>query len=326
MNMAYKMNKSWERERSSIHSPEGVDELKRNVKWGLLRLYTGMAESMWKWTFPEGFEEMQDMSWGTAPEYFMFNNGQAVWFKDDITEQFHILPFCTTSRGINIYGKPVEWSPVPVGWDDIKGTDNPAIQRIHDMKLNSTNSVIMRNDLYGESDRGYVESMVNEMVDNTLTLNQLQLIAKCPFVFNVTEDNVLSAKNYFLMLAENRPIIFTNALGDKTIPSVEVTNVPIDVALFDLFDRWECQLLTYLGIPCVPITKRAQQTVSEVQSNDSKLYIRRQEKLNQRQRACDKLKDIFGVDVTVESVIDSLADEQMTFDVVEEDSGGIEHE
>lgn len=324
--MAYKMNKSWEKERSEIHSPEGVDELKKNVKWGLLRLYTGIAESMWSYDFPEGFEQMQDMSWGTAPEYFMFNNGQAVWFFDDATQQYHILPFSTTSKGINIYGKPVEWSPVPVGWDDIKGTDNPAVVRIHDMKLNSTNSVIMRNDLHGEGDRAYVESMVNEMVDNTLTLNQLQLIAKCPFVFNVTEDNVLSAKNYFLMLAENRPVIFTNALGDKTIPSVEPTNVPIDVALFDLFDRWESQLLTYLGVPNVAITKRAQQTVSEVQSNDSKLYIRRQEKLKQRQMACDRLKEVFGVTVTVHSLIDELADEAMTEEKAEEDAQGDEHE
>jgi hypothetical protein len=324
--MAYKMNKSWEKERSEIHSPEGVDELKKNVKWGLLRLYTGIAESMWSYDFPEGFEEMQEMSWGTAPEYFMFNNGQAVWFFDDGSQQYHILPFCTTSKGINIYGKPVEWSPVPVGWTDSAIGNNPAVEHIRNLKLNSTNSVIMRNDLHGEGDRAYVESMVNEMVDNTLTLNQLQLIAKCPFVFNVTEDNVLSAKNYFLMLAENRPVIFTNALGDKTIPSVEPTNVPIDVALFDLFDRWESQLLTYLGVPNVAITKRAQQTVSEVQSNDSKLYIRRQEKLKQRQMAMDRLKEVFGVTVTVHSMIDELADEAMTEEKAQEDAQGDEHE
>lgn len=324
--MSYKMNKSWEKDRDSVHAPEGIDELKQNVKWGMLRLYTGMAESMWRYDFPEGFEDMQEMSWGTAPERFMFDNGQAVWFKDEATQQYHILPFTTNTKGINMYGKPVEWSPVPVGWDDMKGSRNPAVTRIHNLKLNYDNSVIMRNDLHGAGDRGYVESMVNEMVDNTLTLNQLQLIAKCPFVFNVSEDNVLSAKNYYLMLAENRPVIFTNALGDRVIPTVESTNVPIDTALFDLFDRWESQLLTYLGIPNVAITKRAQQTVSEVQSNDSKLYIRRMEKLHQREMAMDRMKEVFGVDVKVHSVIDELEEEAVTDETVQEDSGGTEHE
>ena len=78
----------------------------------------------------------------------------------------------------------------------------------------------------------------------------------------------------------------------------------IDPALFELFDRFECQILEYIGFPCVPITKRAQQSVSEVTENDDKIRVRRMEKLKQREKACERIKEIFGVDISVVSVID----------------------
>lgn len=309
--MSYKMNKSWERERESVHSPEGVDELKKNVKSGLVRQYTGLCESMWRYEFSDPrFDLMREMSRDTVPEKFLFNNGDCCWFVDPGTDTIHCLPYVYDTGGLNMYGFPTQWRPVPVGWDDNR-TMPQSMQRIHDLILDSDNSVVMRNDLFGASDKAFTESMVNELVDNVLTMNQLQLIAKCPFVFNVSEDNLLSAKNYFLALAENKPVIFTNLNGERTDPVVQATNTSIDPALFEVFDRFECMLLTYYGFPCVPITKRAQQTVSEVQSNDSKLYVRRQEKLRQREQACERIGQVLGATITVVSVVDEQAEQAM---------------
>lgn len=302
-----KLNKSWERTRSDgVHSPEGVETLRRDVKRGLTRLYTGMAESMFTYDFPPEMDTMLTLSQGTVPERFLFENGQAVFFRDPAGD-LQCLPFVMNSDGINIYGKPVSWSPVPVGWQNTPRPFNPAITALMSAHLTYEDSVIIRNDLFGEGDKAYVEAMVSELVDNVLTLNQLQLISKMPFVFNTSEDNVLTAKNYFLMLSSDKPVIFTNSLGEDTRPKTEPLSTGIDTALFDLYDRWESQLLTYLGIPNVPITKRAQQTVSEVQSNDTRLYLRRQEKLRQRQAAMNRLQEVFGVTCTVTSVIDDLS-------------------
>lgn len=303
-----KMNPSWEnpKGKNELHSPRGVEELRRNVKSGLVRFYTGIAESMWRYEFSDPrFDLMRQMSRDTVPEKFLFNNGECCWFVDPKSDTIHCLPYVMDTEGINMYGYPMEWSPIPVGWD----ANRPmpvAMTRIHDMKLNEENSVIMRNDLFGGNDLSYTESMVNALVDNVLTMNQLQLISKCPFVFNVTEDNILTAKNFFLALSTDQPVIFTNLLGDRTQPMVESTQMKIDPALFEIFDRFECMLLTYYGYPCVPITKRAQQTVSEVQSNDSKLYARRQEKYNQRRQACERISKVLGATITVVSVVDEL--------------------
>lgn len=304
-----KLNKSWERTRTEVHSPVGVEQLRRNVKYGLMRKYMGIAETMFEYDLSDPrFEDMNVMSQDTVPEKFLMRNGECVWF--DWHGSIHCLPM-VADNGVNIYGKPSAWRPVPVGWTDgMRG--NPAyadVTAMRDTPLTYENSVVMRNDIFGGNDYDYIESMVNELVDNTMTMNQLQLIAKAPFVFNVTEDNLLSAKNFFLALCSDKPAIFTNANGERPVPVVESTQMKIDPSLFELFDRFECQILEYIGFPCVPITKRAQQSVSEVQSNDAKIYVRRQEKLRQRQKAVDRINGMFGTNVTVTSVIDDLANE-----------------
>lgn len=303
--MTSKINKSWEKSRNEVHSPKGVEKLREDVRYGLMRKYMGIAETMFRYDGMEDerFQDMQVMSQDTVPEQFLMRNGQCVWFT--IAGQVHCLPL-VMSGGINIYGKMSSWYPVPVGWDDTKRGQSEEVDRIRDTLLDVNNSVVMRNDLFGGSDLPYIEAMVDELVDNTMTMNQLQLIAKSPFVFNVSEENLLSAKNFFLAMCEDRPAIFTNANGERPVPVVESTQMKIDPALFELFDRFECQILEYLGFPCVPITKRAQQTVSEVQSNDAKIYMRRQEKLRQRQKACERINEMFGTNLRCISVIDEL--------------------
>lgn len=321
--MGKSVNPSWERidRDGSPHSPRGIAALKVNVKRGLIRKYVGLGESMFRYDgLDDGrFEDMCIMSQDTVPEIFLMRNGECVWF--EWHGAIHCLPV-VANTAINIYGKPANWSPIPVGWtDNLAGTLSPDISEIRALKLTAENSVLMRNDLFGGSDLPYIEAMVDELVDNVLTLNQLQLLAKNPYVFNVTEDNLLTAKNYFLAICQDKPAIFTNSFGDSAAPVSESVGVAIDTALFELYDRWECQLLEYLGFPCVPITKRAQQSVSEVQSNDAKIYIRRQEKLRQREMAVDRINQLFGTNLSVVSVIDELAE-----DTVVDENGDMDND
>lgn len=319
-----KMNPSWEKIREDVHSPPGVEQLKKSVKAGLTRKYAGIIESMFRFEFesPE-FEDMRIMSQDTAPEKFLYRNGECVFFKDEATGQIHCLPL-VMNGGINIYGKMTSWHPVPVGYsDNLAGTYSEEVERIRNTLLTAENSVVMKNDMFGKGDFDYVDSMVNELVDNILTMNQLQLLASIPYVFNVTEDNILTAKNFFLAVAEHRPAIFTNALGDKVIPAIEKTDVKIDPALFELFDRFECQLLESVGFPCVPITKRAQQSAAEVESHEEMVFGKRQERLRLRKVACERMEKMWGVKVNVISVLDEDFIEQNN-DEAPEDDGNVQ--
>lgn len=324
-----KIPKPWEREKSGQpHSPPGIERLKSNAKAGLMKFYAGIAEMMFEYrglAEAEQFRDALQMSRDTIPEKFLYRNGECCVFK--VGDQLHILPV-VYEGGINMYGHIARWHPIPVGWTDDAGNYSPELAAIRNLDLGPENSVILRNDLFGQSDLSYVETMIDELVDNILTVNQLQLLASVPYVFNVTEDNVLSAKNFFLAIAERRAVIFTNALGEKVVPATENTGVKIDPAIFEIYDRWECMILEALGFDCVPITKRAQQTVSEVQSNDGKIRMKRREKLLQRQRDWDRVNAMFGTNITVVSILDEMEAEEEAREEAREDpkDGGMENE
>lgn len=305
---------SWEQPKGKdqIHSPAGVDALRKSVKAALKKKYATIIEGRWRWDLKDPrLADMARMSQGTAPEKLLFQSGKGVWL--ELFGQFHYLAY-TAIGGINLYGFPVQWHPIPAGWEEEKRGENVILDEIADMVLDDSNSVIMRANLFGNSDSDFVDSMVALLVDNMLTLNQLQLLSKSPYIFRVTPENRLAAQNFYLALSQDKPMIVIGQDGEDPSPYVEMTQVKIDPTLLELLDKWECELLESFGIPAVPITKRAQQTVSEVQSNDSMLKIIRDQHLRERQRACDRLKELFNLDISVTSVIDELMEEMSVRD------------
>lgn len=324
--MGKKINPSWERERESIHSPEGVKDLRRELKDALVRKYCGLAENMWKYNF-EDFPEFEDMLLMTRddqPEKTLMQNGIGVWF--EINGQWQFLP-CVMNAEINIYGNPVGWSPIPVGYvDAIDRGKSPVRDRIRDMKLDATNSVLMKDSLYGRSDYAVICKAVDALVDDYLTINQLTLLSKSPYVFRVGPDNILDAKNYFLALAEDKPAIFKYNSVEELTAVTEQTGVTIDTGLFDVLRQWENMLLEQLGIPGSQKTqKRAQQTVDEVNMGEDMTSLRRKEKYKYRKLAIDRLNRMAGTSVEVISVIDSEVDNrEMEGSETEDAMGGEE--
>jgi hypothetical protein len=300
---------NWENEdNDKVHSPNGVLELRKSIKAGLTQKYVGIIESMFQY---EGFDNpkfelMQEMSRDTVPEKFNYMNGKCCWFLDEPSDSIQVLPF-NTKGGINIYGNFESWRPIPVGYEaDKRIGKKEEVDRIYNLDLNTKNSVIMKNDIMGSPDNYYVNAMINELVDNQLTLNQLQLLAKCPFIFKTTEDNVLSANNFFLALSSDKPVIFTNKLGEDILAITEQTKSAIDPQLFNLMDRFDSNILEYVGIPCVPITKSAQQTDNEINSGGEKIVLKRLEKYNQRTKALERVNKLWGTNVKCISIIDAM--------------------
>ena len=307
--MGKKINPSWEKERGSIHSPEGVKDLRRELKDALVRKYCGLAENMWKYNFEDfpQFEDMLLMTRDDQPEKTLMQNGIGVWFA--LNGQWQFLP-CVMNSEINIYGNPVGWSPIPVGYVDSIDRGKSAVRdSIRDMKLDATNSVLMKDNLYGRSDYSVICKAVDALVDNYLTINQLTLLAKSPYVFRVGPDNILDAKNFFLALAEDKPAIFKWNSVEELTAVTESTGVTIDTGLFDVLRQWENMLLEQLGIPGSQKTqKRAQQTVDEVNMGEDMTSLRRKEKYKYRKLAIDRLNQMAGTNVEVISVIDSEVD------------------
>ena len=304
------LNKSWETPRGNeMHSPAGVKELRGALKDALVRKYCGIAESMFKWNFPEEFSDMQLMSRGDEPEKTLLRNGIGVFFK--LHDQVHFLPVIYDGT-INIYGNPTTYRVMPVGWESTPTGVNPEVDKIREMVFDVDNSVIMRDNLFGRSDYQIIDKACSALVDTMLTLNQLVLLAKSPYIFRVTDDNKLDAKNFFLALSQDYPAIFRRSgMGEEVEDITEETGSEIDTGLFDVYRQWENILLEQLGVPgSQPTQKRAQQTEAEVTLGDDMVSIRRKEKYRMREQACDRMKELWGISVSVESLIDTQADEE----------------
>lgn len=310
--MARKINPSWERTDDKIFSPPGIESLRESVKYGLTKKYYGLAQSRFKWSFGSDFDDCVVMSKGLQPERSLFESGEAVIFRDPATDQCHILPL-TYEGGINIYGNFTQWHPVPVGWSEMKTPSyGDAVGRLMSLKLDAENSVIIRNDRFGTGDKAFIDSMISELTECILTDNQLILLSRMPLIFSVDQDNLLTAKKIYLNLSKGEPVIYKNNLGEN-VEYTSPTGVKIDTGLFELFDRFECQILDYLGTSCVPITKRAQQSVAEVESNSDKISLRLQEYFAERERACERVKEVLSAELNVENVID-LKEKEVNMD------------
>lgn len=306
--MSKKLNPSWERTRNETHSMEGVDDLRKNLRAELTRKYLILAQSMFEYNMKDidRFRDILRMSRDKAPERWLVSNGQVCAF--DYEGQILFLPI-VQQGGLNICGEITGWSPLPAGYEDNRHR-NPVFEEIASLTLDWENSVLWSNNRFNQGDRDIIDSHVALLLDNILTVNQLQLLAKAPFIMEVTEDQLMDAKNMFLSICQDRPVIYTNKSGEK-LTVVHQTGVKMDPALLDIFRHWENLLLEALGIPgSVQNTKRAQQSVDEINMAEDKTSMIRHDKLLQRQNAVDRMNELWDLGLTVTSVIDSQLDDE----------------
>ena len=297
---------SWNRDRDKPHSIPGMESLRLTSKDAIGAMMRSVAGQLFEWDLSSPrFETMREMSLDSMPERTLYDHGQAVIveYGDDL----HILP--AVPEGVNIYGEPLSWR---VQCDAASGrVYDDLIQR----RWTSEDSVLIRNDVLGKPDRAVIDGLLTQLADCELSISQMQLLAGNPVAFYVAQDQVLTAKNMYLAMAERVPAIFVSPLAQDGKPDVLDVGKGIDPGIFDIFDHWMSDALNFLGVPTTEITKRAQQTVGEIESGTDKATARRAEKLRMREWACERARKVFGVEMSV-----SLTEIGETEEVMEDDS------
>jgi hypothetical protein len=304
-------NPSWERAGFAdvFHSPAGIRKFKDCLKDGLTRKIVGMAESMWAYKLEdEAFQDFCLMSLDCEPEKTLMKTS-GCWFEIPGTGQLHFLP-AVLEGGINIYGNFAGWHPMPIGYVDGIDSGKDAVRdSIRNLHLDATNSVLMRDNLFGKSDYEFIVESVNALVDTCMTISQLTFLMKAPFIIRVPQSRINDAKQFMLAIASDALYILQYADTEEMQTAVEQTGVTFDPGLFDIYRHWENQLLAQLGIPGAQVTqKRTVQTEDEIHLGDDMITLRRQEKFRMRKLAIDRVNRMFGTHAEVISVIDSMQD------------------
>lgn len=255
--------------------------------------YQLLGTSIFEW---EGLTELDIPVY--EPENTLYKQGQACMLQVPGTDSYAILPVAYGSEKLDIYGRPTEWRAYCVG-------DSPIADKIRNTKLSSTEvpgtqpSVLIWNDYTRMPSQKYVRLMLAKMVNVDIALESNINIQKTPILINCNQTNLLTAKNFYNAIMENEGVFKSNDMEDMSIDVLNLGVQFIGAELSDQYKTFENRILEYFGINNLPVEKQERMLTGEVSSNDDKTGLMFESRLLMRERACEEMKDIFGLDITV---------------------------
>lgn len=238
---------------------------------------TELATVMFEWT---GLPETVD------PRYLelsLFSKGMAVFFQDPVLG-FLALPFAAQG-GYNVYGVPTTRRAIaPNGYNSPVLTDE--------------NSVIIYNNYIHTNSMLDTEMFSRRLYEQDRTIDLNIKAQKTPILIACSETQRLTMKNLYMQYDGNEPFIF----GDKNLDlngiKVLSTGAPYvaDKIRNEKTATWN-EALTYLGISNTNVEKRERLISDEILRSQGGTIASRYSRLDMRRQACDKINELFGLNV-----------------------------
>ena len=265
------------------------------LRKALRAYYKNIAIGMFEW---KGFNETIPIRY---PERWLYENGCCVYCEPDGMEGV-LLPVALTNINKNLYGEPAQWRAVGIG---------EYASKINDRVLDDTNSVLIRNDQLYENSANYVNYVVEQMINAELTMRMNINANKMPFVFRTNQNTALQNKNTFLDIYECEPVMFKEEFAKEEFEILN-NNVPfIAPDLAKIYDIYSYRILSYLGVKSIPVEKKERLLVDEIGANDEEKEYIRSARLEQRKIACEQMKRVFNIDISVEYKEEQIDDRDM---------------
>ncbi len=238
--------------------------------------------------------------WKNAPdsldqrylELALFRDGAAVVFEDEVMGLVGLRVIL--GGDLDVYGVPDERRAYGVGGPGGKG---PGYQRA----LDETNSVVVFNnqlrtptwpELWSYAQR---IARLDSIIDTNVGAQRTPVLIACD------ESQRLTMKNVYMKWEGDEPVI----MGDRSLrpESLRVlrTDAPyVADAMYELKTNYMNEVLTFLGISNVNITKKERLVTSEATQSQGFTYMMRYSPLEERRKAAEKINEMFGTNIEVE--------------------------
>lgn len=233
-------------------------------------------------------------------ELALFMNGSAVFFQDDVLEDYVALDVICSGR-LDVYGNPVL---------------RKAYSRYNNYQklLKGNNSVIIWNNYLRTNSVLDVEMFAKRLYNLDRIIDVNANAQKTPILIKCDETQRLTMLNVYKEYDGNSPVIF----GDKALNSngLEVlsTGAPyVADKIYMLKTQIWNEALTYLGISNINVQKKERLITDEVTRNQGGIIASRYSRLECRREAVKKINDMFGLNIEVNYRED--------FQTVDEDDG-----
>lgn len=250
-------------------------------------------------TYTQYFNRLMELSismfeWKNLPstcdvrylELALFMNGSAVFFQDDVLEDYVALDVICSGR-LDVYGNPVL---------------RRAYSRYNNYQklLKGNNSVIIWNNYLRTNSVLDVEMFAKRLYNLDRIIDINANAQKTPVLIKCDETQRLTMLNVYKEYDGNSPVIF----GDKALNSngldVLSTGAPyVADKLYTLKTQIWNEALTYLGISNINVQKKERLITDEVTRNQGGTIASRYSRLESRREAARKINEMFGLNIEV---------------------------
>ena len=259
----------------------GESAIRNNGTYGFyLERLTELAISMFEWkNLPKELDPR-------FLELTLFQDGQAVWFRDDDLEKYLALQVITNGR-LHVYRVPIDRRAFAVnGYQRELNIDNSVIIYNNYLRTNSYKMCVL-----------YAKKLYN--LDRIIDVNANA--QKTPVLIRVSETQRLTAINTYKEWDGNQPVIVGEKDLDPNMLTVLKTDAPyVSDKLYQLKTQYWNEALTYLGISNLNIQKKERLVSDEVVRAQGGTIASRYSRLEARREACDKINEMFGLNVEVD--------------------------
>lgn len=218
-------------------------------------------------------------------ELTLFENGQAVFFVDDV---LGYLCLQTTINGkLNVYRIPVKRRAYATNG--------------YQKNLTEKDSVIIYNNLIRTNSILDVEMFAQRLYNLDRAIDVNANAQKTPILIQCSENERLSMVNLYKEYDGNSPVIYGNKNLDVKGLTVLRTDAPyVADKLYNLKTQYWNEALTYLGIANINTQKKERMITDEVNRNMGGVVASRFSRLEARKQACKMINNMFGLDIDVD--------------------------
>lgn len=251
----------------------------------LNKYWKNIAINIFEW---KGLEDISPSLTSEIIEETLYDKGSCIFFKDS-NLGYMALPAVSNNR-LNVYFKPTQFRAVGCGYNK---------------EYNIDNSVLIKNNSLKTPTADIVNYYTYKLADIELTKDLHRNAHKTPIILETTEDTLLTAKNIFKQIMSKEPVIFKNKTRGEGEVGVSVLNadVPyINDKLEDDYHNYEARILTALGLDNYVEDKKERVQSAEVESQQEYIISSFRVSLKERQKACEKINKMFGLNLSVDYV------------------------
>ena len=246
-----------------------------------------LGMSMIAWNFDKIPENQRTFLNDRQIEYHEYYKGATVFFKDEELDEFLCLPVMLSG--------PYDLDDMPKRRVAYSKNTN------YKKELDESNSVVIFNNYLRIPSCYTVDhyaSMLSDLEESIAVNCKAQ---KTPIAILCNENERLSMQNLYEQFDGNYPFIFgQKELNVKDIKSINTGAPFVADKLYQIKMQLWNEALTYLGISNISYQKKERLVSDEVIRNMGGTIASRYTRLEIRREACEKIKKMFNVEVSVD--------------------------